>query len=117
MTPTTTSTDTTLTVRRLAVTAASGLLSNDSDADGDGLTITGRRHQLQCRRHGEPHRGRSDHHADGSYTFTPAADYTGPVPVASYTVSDGNGGTDTATLTAPNAPVATNDSDSTAIRR
>ena len=36
---------------------------------------------------------------DGSYTFTPAADYNGPVPVATYTVSDGNGGTDTATLT------------------
>lgn len=27
--------------------------------------------------------------ADGSYTFAPAPDYSGPVPVATYTVSDG----------------------------
>ncbi len=37
--------------------------------------------------------------ANGSYTFTPAPNYTGPVPVVSYTVSDGQGGTDSGTLT------------------
>jgi hypothetical protein len=36
--------------------------------------------------------------ADGSFTFTPASNYTGAVPVATYTVSDGSL-TDTATLT------------------
>ncbi|WP_259372616.1 beta strand repeat-containing protein [Piscinibacter defluvii] len=36
--------------------------------------------------------------ADGAYTFTPAADYAGPVPVATYTVSDGLAST-TSTLT------------------
>ncbi|MGB1263589.1 MAG: retention module-containing protein, partial [Cognaticolwellia sp.] len=37
--------------------------------------------------------------ADGSYTFTPAADYNGPVPVITYTVLDGAGDTDISTLT------------------
>src|SRR5262249_49007669 len=42
--------------------------------------------------------------ADGSYSFTPTANYNGPVPVATYTVSDGIS-TDTATLTLNVAPV------------
>ena len=28
--------------------------------------------------------------ADGSYTFTPAANYNGAVPVATYTLTDGS---------------------------
>ncbi|TCL66597.1 hypothetical protein EV196_1031, partial [Mariniflexile fucanivorans] len=36
--------------------------------------------------------------ADGSYTFVPASNFNGTVPTATYTVSDGNGGTDTADL-------------------
>ena len=28
--------------------------------------------------------------ADGIYTFTPSSNYNGPIPTASYTVSDGN---------------------------
>jgi VCBS repeat-containing protein len=53
--------------------------------------------------------------ANGSYTFTPAANYNGAVPVATYTVSDGKGGTDTSTLTISitpvnDAPIAVNDS-------
>ncbi|PIX00698.1 MAG: hypothetical protein COZ79_10880, partial [Hydrogenophilales bacterium CG_4_8_14_3_um_filter_62_83] len=45
--------------------------------------------------------------ADGSYTFTPATSYNGPVPTATYTVSDGHGGTASATLTlGPVMPVA-----------
>ena len=31
--------------------------------------------------------------SDGSYTFTPVANYNGPVPVATYTVTDGSGRT------------------------
>ncbi|MDZ7852680.1 MAG: cadherin-like domain-containing protein [Halomonas sp.] len=39
--------------------------------------------------------------ADGAYTFTPVADYNGPVPVATYSMSDDGGTTtgDTSTLT------------------
>jgi VCBS repeat-containing protein/CshA-type fibril repeat protein len=43
--------------------------------------------------------------SDGSYTFTPEPNYDGPVPVATYTISDGNGGTDDATLTLTITPV------------
>ena len=41
---------------------------------------------------------------DGSYTFTPVANYHGPVPDVTYTVSDGQGGTDTGTLHLSVAP-------------
>ena len=37
--------------------------------------------------------------SDGSYTFVPADDYHGDVPVATYTVEDGAGDTDISTLT------------------
>ncbi len=44
---------------------------------------------------------------DGSYTFTPASNYDGPIPSATYTLSDGQGGTDTAVLSFADAtPVA-----------
>ncbi|MCC6075584.1 tandem-95 repeat protein, partial [Pseudomonas sp. GCM10022188] len=36
--------------------------------------------------------------ADGSYSFTPAADWNGSFPVVSYTVTDGSGSDDTSTL-------------------
>ena len=36
---------------------------------------------------------------NGAYTFTPALNYNGPVPVATYAISDGLGGIDSATLT------------------
>jgi gliding motility-associated-like protein len=56
--------------------------------------------------------------ANGTYTFTPALNYNGTVPAVTYTVSDGQGGTDTAllqiTVTAVNdAPVANNDTATT----
>ena len=68
----------------LTTTAADGVLSNDGDADGDTLTVTGDDSLL------------IDINADGSFT------YLGLLPateVATYTVSDGNGGTATGTLT------------------
>jgi hypothetical protein len=43
--------------------------------------------------------------ANGSYSFAPVTNYTGSVPVITYTVSDGNGGTDTSTLTLSITPV------------
>ncbi len=42
--------------------------------------------------------------ANGAYTFTPAANYNGSVPVVTYTVTDGVG-TDTSTLTITVTPV------------
>jgi VCBS repeat-containing protein len=47
---------------------------------------------------------------DGSYTFTPAANYNGPVPVATYTVTDGVS-IDTSTLTIDVTPVTDGFSD------
>jgi len=37
--------------------------------------------------------------SNGAYSFTPALNYNGPVPVITYTLSDGVGATDTSTLT------------------
>jgi hypothetical protein len=89
----------------LSVAAGSGLLAGDSDPDGDTISVS------QFSVAGDPAVyaagssatisgvGQIAIAADGSYTFTPAADYNGPVPVITYTLSDGFGGTDTATLT------------------
>jgi hypothetical protein len=43
--------------------------------------------------------------ANGSYTFAPALNFNGAVPVITYTVSDGAGGTDTSMLTLSVTPV------------
>ncbi|MES1988703.1 MAG: retention module-containing protein, partial [Pseudomonadota bacterium] len=53
--------------------------------------------------------------ANGSYSFAPAANYTGAIPVVTYTVADGVGGTDTSTLSLSinavnDAPIANNGS-------
>jgi VCBS repeat-containing protein len=112
--------------------AASGLedtpitgnvLSNDSDVDGPALQVT------QYTIAGVVHAagtttalvgiGNIAVNADGSYTFTPAADYNGPVPVIGYTVSDGSltsSSTLTLSVTAVNdAPTAASDLASTPI--
>ncbi|MHA6264409.1 DUF4347 domain-containing protein, partial [Arenibacterium sp. CAU 1754] len=52
--------------------------------------------------------------SDGSFSFTPALNYVGPVPQLNYTISDGDGGTDSSTLDITispvnDAPVATDD--------
>ncbi|MBX9628616.1 MAG: cadherin-like domain-containing protein [Gemmataceae bacterium] len=62
---------------------------NDSDIDGDVLTITGV---------STPGHGTAALAADGSVNYTPAAGYTGNDSFA-YTVSDGMGGTATTTVT------------------
>ncbi|MBL1320592.1 MAG: retention module-containing protein [Methylophaga sp.] len=91
----------------LTVIAANGVLSNDSDSDdvlsvssftivgvagthaaGSTVTITGV--------------GDLTLNADGGYTFTSADNYSGPVPVATYTTNTGS--TDTLTLNV--APIA-----------
>ena len=88
----------------LTVNAASGLLSNDTDLDGDTLSVSdfsvagepgpfvvGTAYTI-------PGVGDLTINADGSYTFVPVSDFNGPVPQVTYTASDGNGGTASATL-------------------
>ncbi|MFB8344880.1 Ig-like domain-containing protein, partial [Brucella cytisi] len=100
----TTAEDTTLTVP-----AESGLLAGDTDIDDDPLTVTEFEIDGTIYSPGDTATvagvGDLTINADGSYTFVPAADYNGPVPVATYTVSDGNGGTDQGTLTLEVTPV------------
>jgi hypothetical protein len=82
---------------------APGLLANDTDADGDALAITiANVSGLQ---------GTLVPYADGRFRFTPTAGFTGDTSFR-YTVSDGFGGYDTATVTVHvtnAAPVATDD--------
>ncbi len=84
----------------------------DSDADGDPLTVT----QFVIAGDLTVYSAGSTAtiagvgdlviNPDGSFTFTPVLNYNGSVPVASYTISDGKGGSDTADLTfGPVAPV------------
>ncbi len=85
------------------------VLVNDSDPDGDTLTITG----IQI----SPSDGSAANNGDGTITFTPKNNATG-VKTFTYTISDGNGGSDTATVTitiggSNNPPVAVNDSTTT----
>ncbi|HJW10541.1 MAG TPA: tandem-95 repeat protein, partial [Albitalea sp.] len=69
------------------------LLVNDSDTDGPALSISGFSVAGSSYSAGAsaalPGVGSLMINADGSYTFTPAANYNGAVPTASYTVSDG----------------------------
>lgn len=84
------------------------LLSNDSDPDGDPLSITG---------FGTPGNGTLADNGDGTVTYTPNPDFNG-TDTFTYTISDGNGGTDTGTVTVnvlaqPDDPVAVDDAFST----
>ena len=88
------------------------VLANDTDADGDTLTI-------KTDSVTTPNHGGTAVIAGNKITYTPPADYHG-TETFQYTVSDGNGGeanaTVTVTIQAPNAvPVANNDA-ATAIR-
>ncbi len=70
--------------------AAPGLLANDNDADGDALTVSG------VNTAGT--QGNVTFNANGSFTFNPAPGFEGATTFT-YTVNDGNGHTDTATVT------------------
>jgi hypothetical protein len=65
------------------------VLANDSDPDGDTLTVTAAT---------DPANGTAVVNADNTITYTPDAGFTG-TDTFDYTVDDGNGGTDTATVT------------------
>ncbi len=77
--------------------APATLLANDSDPDGDPLSIT----SVQAAVHGTVAL------VEGNIVFTPAADYHGPASFT-YTISDGQGGSDTATVTIEVTPVNDN---------
>ena len=80
-----------------SVTINSGtLLANDTDADGDSLTII----SVQDAQHGSVVLD-----SDGNILFTPDAGYSGSAGF-SYTVSDGQGGTSSATATVEVGAVA-----------
>ena len=87
--------------------AASALLANDSDPNGDPLSITGVS--------GGSNGTATFNGQTKTVTFTPTAGYTGPAAFT-YTVSDGLGGTANATVSLTvnppvnQPPVATNDS-------
>ncbi|MCW6536161.1 cadherin-like domain-containing protein [Sphingomonas lycopersici] len=107
----------------LSVAATAGLLANDNDIDGNTLTVT------QFTVAGDTtvyaaaatatiaNVGTLTINADGSYTFAPAANYNGTVPVVTYTVSDGTASS-TATLSLTvtpvnDPPIAANDTGTT----
>ncbi|MBC8212500.1 MAG: tandem-95 repeat protein [Gammaproteobacteria bacterium] len=77
----------------------SNALANDTDPDGDSLTITG---------FTQPTNGAVSRTSSGAFSFVPAAGFTGNT-VFSYSISDSRGGQDTAqiAITVTNAPVVT----------
>ena len=87
------------------------LLTNDRDPDGDPLHIAGFTVGGQTAQPGDTVQlagvGALTVNRDGSYRFTPVADWNGTAPVVTYTVSDGNdGGTATGELRLLVNPVA-----------
>lgn len=64
------------------------VLGNDSDVDGDALTVTAA---------STPANGSTTINGDNTITYTPATGFTGSDSFT-YDISDGNGGTDTATV-------------------
>ncbi len=80
------------------------VLTNDTDSDGDALAVVSIT---------DPANGTAVINTDGTVTYTPAADFNG-TDSFDYTITDGNGGTDTATVTVTilsinDAPVAADD--------
>ncbi len=85
------------------------VLANDSDLDGDTLTVSAAT---------TPAHGTATVNPDGTITYTPAANYHGADSFG-YTAGDGNGGTATATVSVTvtgvnDGPVAVNDAATTA---
>ena len=99
--------DSAATLEDAPVTTAN-VLSNDSDVDGDSLTISS---------FTQPGHGSVISAGNGRFTYTPIANFFGTDSFA-YTISDGHSGTSTATVTLTvtsvnDAPVAVNDAFST----
>ncbi len=81
----------------LGVAGSTAVLSNDSDVDGDGLTVTSLNPVAA--------HGTVSCSAAGVCTYTPAAGYSGPDSF-SYAISDGHGGTASATVQVSVTPAA-----------
>ena len=99
--------DATTTPEDAAVTIA--VLPNDSDLDGDTVSVTGA---------STPAHGSAAVNANGTISYTPAANYHG-ADSFTYTIGDGNGGSATATVTVTvtgvnDGPAAVNDTATTA---
>ncbi len=75
----------------LTVAAGPGVLLNDSDPDGDGLSVSAASST-------SANGGTVSVAADGSFTYISAAGFTG-TDTFGYTISDGNGGTSSSTVT------------------
>jgi hypothetical protein len=86
--------DDTVTVSEDTVSATVDVLTNDSDVDGDDLTVLT----------ASTPDGTVTVNSDGTLAFTPTSDLTGTATIT-YTISDGEGGTDSATVTVNVAPV------------
>ncbi|MEW8135994.1 MAG: retention module-containing protein [Candidatus Thiodiazotropha endolucinida] len=94
----------------IAVDALSGLLSNDTDPDGESFNLT------QFEVGGVTYTagdtaiiagvGSLQINTDGSYSFSPTIHYSGIAPPVNYTIADGSGGTASATLTLETIAVA-----------
>jgi large repetitive protein len=87
--------------------AAINVLGNDTDPDGDPLTVTA----------ATASNGTVTINADGTLRYVPRANFNGTDTII-YTISDGNGGTSTASVTVTvtpvnDPPVATNDTAAT----
>ncbi len=101
-------------------TATVPVLANDLDPDGDDLTVTNvtakgsgtstvtltNTPQDVYAEDGTTVIGKASVNNDGEIIFTPADDFIGDVPF-NYTISDGNGGTDTAIATITVLPANT----------
>ena len=82
--------------------AIGSVITNDSDVDGDNLVVT------QFVINGSTYQagilatikdvGTLNIGQNGAFTFTPALNYNGTVPIISYTIGDGNGGYDVGDL-------------------
>lgn len=79
-------------------TSSSSVLANDSDSDGDTLTVAD--FDVTSSNGGTVSMG-----VGGTFSYTPATGFSG-TDSFSYTVSDGNGGTDTAVVSLNVQPVA-----------
>ncbi len=79
----------------ITFTSVTDLLGNDSDIDGDTLTISG---------FTQPANGTLADNGDGTFTYTPVGNFNGNDSFT-YTISDGNGETATGTAIIVVAPV------------
>ncbi|MCG7978895.1 MAG: retention module-containing protein [Candidatus Thiodiazotropha endolucinida] len=94
----------------IAVDALSGLLSNDTDPDGESFNLTQFEVGGLTYAAGDTATiagvGSLQINADGSYSFSPTTHYSGIAPPVNYTIVDGSGDTASATLTLETIAVA-----------